>query len=301
MTLVQARAPGITKGTTVTAATPPSAHPVESPLSATLEEYFRVKTSCDVAGTMSWFSRDLATYTDATLGWDVDSFDALQAIFEQYMPNWGPSGRSYSTRILSNEHSALIHMVDTPELFGGELRILAAVDFADGEIIRWVDYWDATPFDPDLYLQMRTPANAFPADLKDDVVSSQAAPELTAAATALQSAFSAADVEATAALLHTDVVVEDMTLRTRLLGRIEAVGYLARLAAAPYGRGSVLRHIVGGPHGGGFEWTAASGLAGITAIEIDDHGLITRVTSVYDGRQIPDDRRADLLGATFAP
>jgi hypothetical protein len=31
-------------------------------------------------------------------------------------------------------------MVDTPELFGGELRILAAVDFADGKIIRWVDY-----------------------------------------------------------------------------------------------------------------------------------------------------------------
>ena len=34
-------------------------------------------------------------------------------------------------------------MVDTPELFGGELRILAAVDFRDGKIVRWVDYWDA--------------------------------------------------------------------------------------------------------------------------------------------------------------
>jgi hypothetical protein len=275
--------------------------PVESPLTEPLESFFRIKTSCDVAATMSWFSRDIATYTDATLGWDVDSFDALQAVFEQYMPNWGPPARSYSTRILSNEHGALIHMVDTPELFGGELRILAAVDFADGKIIRWVDYWDATPFDADLYTQMRTPDDAFPSDLKDDVVATQAAPEVVAAATALQSAFSAGDADAASALLHTDVVFEDMTLRTRLLGGIETAGYLTRvLDDAPYGRASVLRHVVGGRHGGGFEWTAADGLVGISAIELDADGLITRVTSVYDGRQLPTERRTALLGATFA-
>ena len=82
----------------------------------------------------------MAAYIDATLGWDFDSYDALQAVFAQYMPNWAPPARSYSPAILSNETSALVHMVDTPELFGGELRILAAVDFADGKIIRWVDY-----------------------------------------------------------------------------------------------------------------------------------------------------------------
>lgn len=272
-----------------------------SPLAETLETFFRTKTSYDVAGTMSWFSHDLATYTDATLGWDIDSFDALQAIFEQYMPNWAPPARSYSTGILSNEHSALIHMVDTPELFGGELRILAAVDFADGSIVRWVDSWDATPFDGELYARMRTPADAFPTDLKDGVVATQAAPEVVTAATALQSAFAAGDAAAASSLLHTDVVLEDMTLRTRLLGRIEAAGYLARaLGDAPYGQGSVLRHVVGGRHGGGFEWTAADGLVGITAIELDDDGLVTRVTSVYDGRQLDAERKASLLGATFA-
>lgn len=274
---------------------------VQSPLAETLEAFFRVKTSCDVAGTMSWFSRDLATYTDATLGWDVASFDAVQAVFEQYMPNWAPPARSYATSILSNEHSALIHMVDTPELFGGELRILAAVDFADGKIVRWVDYWDATPFDADLYAQMRTPAEAFPSDLKDDVVATQAAPEVVAAATKLHSAFSTGDAEAASTLLHTDVVFEDMTLRTRLLGGIETAGYLARvLDDAPYGRGSVLRHVVGGRRGGGLEWTAAEGLVGISAIEFDADGFITRVTSVYDGRQLPVGRRAALLDATFA-
>jgi hypothetical protein len=273
----------------------------ESPLTETMEDFFRIKTSCDVAGTMSFFSPDLVTYTDATLGWDIDSFKALQSIFEQYMPNWSPPASSYFTALFSNEHSALIHMVDTPELFGGELRILAAVDFAGGKVVRWVDYWDATPFDSDLYAQLRTPADVFPTDLKDGAVATQAAHELVAAATALHTAFTAGDAGAAAALMHTDVVLEDMTLRTRLVGRIETVSYLSRvLADVPYGRGSRMRHVVGGRNGGGFEWSAADGLAGILAVELDADGLITRVTSVYDGRQVPIQRRAALLNATFA-
>jgi hypothetical protein len=276
-------------------------NPVESPLAERMEDFFRTKTSCDVAGTMSFFSSDLVTYTDATLGWNIDSFDSLQAIFEQYMPHWGPPARSYSTGVFSNEHSALICMVDTPELFGGELRILAAVDFSDGKIVRWVDYWDATPFDADLYAQMRTPAEVFPTDLKDDVVATQAAPEVVAAAAALQSAFAAGDAGAAASLLHTDVALVDMTMRTRLLGRIETSAYLARvLANVPYGMGSALRHVVGGRRGGGFEWTAGDGLLGVTGIELDADGLITRVTSVYDGRQVPVERRTAIVDATFA-
>ena len=97
------------------------------------------------------------------------------------------------------------------------------------------------------------------------------------------------------------VILEDMTLRNRLLGRIETSAYLARaLATVPYGRGSTLRHVVGGTTGGGFEWTAPNGLVGITAIELDTEGLVSRITSVYDGRQVPRDRKAELLSKTFA-
>ncbi|HLM88327.1 MAG TPA: hypothetical protein VK284_04740 [Streptosporangiaceae bacterium] len=110
----------------------------------------------DVEGTMSYFAPHLVTYTDATLAWDFDSFQALRNVFEQYMPGWKPPARSYTTAILSNDVSALVRMVDTPELFGGELRILAAVDFRDGKIVRWVDYWDAVPYDEQLYAQFRT-------------------------------------------------------------------------------------------------------------------------------------------------
>ena len=62
------------------------------------------------------------------------------------------------------------------------------------------------------------------------------------------------------------------------------MAYLDRaLDHAPYGRSSTLRHVVGGSNGGGFEWTAdagAAGLVGITALEHDGDGLVTRITSV---------------------
>jgi ketosteroid isomerase-like protein len=267
-----------------------------------LEEFFETKTSCDVDGTMSYFSPDLVSYIDATLGWHFDGFDALQAVFEQYMPNWAPPARSYATRILANETSALVHMVDTPELFGGELRILAAIDFADGKIVRWVDYWDSSAFDTALYGQFRTPEDAFSTDLRDGDVPTRAAPELVSAATALQAALAAGDASAARDLLHTDVVLSDMALRTQVIGALESAAYLDRvLGEVPYGRQSVLRHVVGGSRGGGFEWTSATGLVGNTALELGPDGLITGITSVYDSRQLEADHKAALMGAGFAP
>jgi len=59
-------------------------------LARTLESFFETKTGCDVDGTMAYFSPGLATYTDATLGWDLDSYEALEGIFSEYMPNWAP-------------------------------------------------------------------------------------------------------------------------------------------------------------------------------------------------------------------
>jgi hypothetical protein len=273
-----------------------------SPLAGVLDTFFETKTACNLEGTMSYFAPDMASYIDATLGWDFDGYEALKGVFAQYMPNWGPPARSYATRIMSGETSALVHMVDTPELFGGELRILAAIDFARGEIVRWVDYWDSSAFDDDLYGQFRTPADSFPTDFKDSPVPTTAARELVDTATALRQAFGAADPPAAYDLLHTDVVLVDMALRAQLIGRIEAVGYLARvLDQVPYGRSNELRHVVGGASGGGFEWTAADGLVGTTALERDADGLITSITSVYDSRQLEPARKAALIAASFAP
>jgi hypothetical protein len=253
---------------------------------------------------MSYFSPNLAAYIDATLGSASDSYDAVKAGFAMVMPTWASPARSYTTGVLSSESSALVYMVDTPELFGGELRILAAVDFADGKIIRWVDYWDASSYDADLYARWRTPAEMFPADLKDSQVPTQAAAELVAAATALHQAFQAGDARAAAGLMHADVVLEDRALRTQVIGRIEATRCLERiLGDIPYGRSSQLRHVAGGRRGGGFEWTApnAGMLAGITALELDAGGLITKIASVYDSRQLQAGRKTALITASIAP
>ena len=47
-----------------------------SPLLETFERFFRIKSAADVEGTMGFFSSGLVTYTDATLGWGLDGFEA---------------------------------------------------------------------------------------------------------------------------------------------------------------------------------------------------------------------------------
>ena len=200
---------------------------------------------------------DSTTYIDATLGWVYDSHAALRSVFEQYMPNWGPPARSYATRVLAIDASALVHMVDTPELFGGELRILAAIDLDDGRIVRWVDYWDASGFDPALYAQFRTPEELFPNDLRE--VGTRAAPELVTAATAFQAALAAGDAALPRRYCTPTSCSWTWPCAPTCSGGLGRRGYLGRVlddrAVRPV---STLRHIVGGAHGGGFEWTSAT-------------------------------------------
>lgn len=259
--------------------------------------FFAAKSKHDVAATMKHFSPELATYTDATLGWPLDGFDAVEAIFSQYMPKWPASGLSYPTRILGDTRSALVAFTDTPELFGGELRILGAVDFKDGKIVRWVDYWDSSRFDSVLYQKIRTPEDKFPTDFKEETIGLNASPAIRVVARNLQRALAQGDSDTAASMFSYDAVYEDMALRTQLQGRAEIQAYLSRvLSSAPYGKGSRLRHIVGNGLGGGFEWFGSpSGpvSAGITALELDGYGRIIRLTTVYDGRHLRDtDRRS---------
>jgi ketosteroid isomerase-like protein len=283
---------------------PPTDTASASQLHAFFGEFFAAKAAHDVDGTMAYISPDMITYTDATLGMALDSYAAVKAGFAQFMPAWAPPARSYATKILAGDQSALVHMVDTPEMFGGELRILSAVDFADGKIVRWIDYWDASAYDDGLYRQMLAPADRFPRDMQESKVATTAPAELTRAATALHKAFTAPDASAAAAGMHPDVVLTDMALRTQVIGRIETVRYLERvLGRVPYGQGSTLRHVVGGADGGGFEWTAgpdADQLVGITALELGEDGLISSITSVYDSRQIDPASKRALLAASFA-
>jgi hypothetical protein len=102
-------------------------------VAAFFKSYFTTKSEHKPVATSDHFSEAHLTYIDATLGWPFYSKKGMTDIFELYMPKWPPTGLSYPTRISGDFHSALIALTDTPQLFGGEIRILAAVDFKDGK------------------------------------------------------------------------------------------------------------------------------------------------------------------------
>ncbi len=263
--------------------------------------YFTAKSQHNPSATMSHFSTEQLTYIDAALGWLFGSHDELADLFETYMPQWPETGRSYATRILGDENSALVAFTDTPELFGSEIRILAAIDLEDGKVVRWIVYWDGRHFGGELAAQLRTPAEQFPTDLGEATVTAQAAPRITSAANNLHTAITNQDAAAAAQLFSADAVYEDMTLRTQILGRLAIERYLDRvLVAVPYGVGSTFAHVVGGEMGGGYEWKAAPAYQetvrhGITALELDAEGKITRLTTVWDGAMIADEEIAALM------
>ena len=258
------------------------------------DAYFGAKSRHDVQATMTYFSPGLLTYTDAVLGWTLDNFDSVKDVFAEAMPKWG-NGKSYPFRIIGGPDSAVVAFIDTPELFGGEIRLLGAVDFKSGKIVRWVDYWDSTGFPTDVYNKLRTPQNIFPTDFKDEGLEDNAAPEIVSAVTKFHTPLSLGTVNDIAKTLSYDVVYEDFALRAQILGRDAVVRYLSRISQiAPFAKNSSLLHVVGGKRGGGFEWRGGT-IRGITAIELNASGQIIRITNSYDGRLLPSDVHRELV------
>jgi hypothetical protein len=255
------------------------------------KSYFTAKSEHKPAATTDHFSEAHLTYIDAALGWPFYNKKGMTDIFEQFMPKWPPTGLSYPTRISGDMHSALVAFTDTPELFGGEIRILAAVDFKDGKVVRWIDYWDGRSFGAEAAAKMRTPPDKFPTNFDYDVASDGASAKIKEVAQKLSTAFAAGDVAAADALFSPDAVYADRALRVRILGK-EAIGkYLGRvLATVPYGKGSKLMHVVGSDQGGGFEWTNATGAVkrGIVAIDLNAAGQITRLDTTWDNGMMSD-------------
>ncbi|MFG2422721.1 hypothetical protein ACGFWD_27200 [Streptomyces sp. NPDC048448] len=240
------------------------------------------------------------TYIDATLGWSWYKWQDLYDLYARIMPTWPSTAASYPTRILGDATRALVSFTDTPELFGHEIRALAAVSLRHGKIVRWVDYWDGRAFTMSDIQQQRTPQDQFPTDFAFAV--GTASPTFRAVAERLGKALNAGSAEQATTLFHPDAVLEDLALHTTTTGRHSIASFLASaLPSLPYGRGVMLRHVVGHRRGGGFEWVnpASAAPRGITALELDGHGLVTRMTSVWDGSLWPADAIGALQAATI--
>jgi ketosteroid isomerase-like protein len=264
-----------------------------APAAAFFRSFFTAKTSKKIEQTHAHFHPDKTVYFDATLGWGWPSNADLKKVWEQYMPGWTAEARSYPTRILGDMTSAVVFMTDTPELFGGEIRAIGIIDFEDGKIIRWVDYWDGRAFGaalvPALLSTMRVPDDAYPHELGLSTVVSREG-KIAEAARSLAGTFADGDADRAGALFTYDAVFEDMTLRTQVRGQAAITRYLRRaLPSLPYARAAV-RHVVGNDQGGGYEW-GTSGHAvprGAAALELSPDGKITHFTAVWDGTLLDD-------------
>jgi len=255
------------------------------------KSYFTAKSEHKPAPTTDHFSEAHLTYIDAALGWPFYNKKGMTEIFEQFMPKWPPTGLSCPTRISGDMHSAVVAFTDTPELFGGEIRILAAIDFKDGKVVRWIDYWDGRSFGAEAAAKMRTPPDKFPTNFDYDVASEGASAKIKDVSQKLAAAFAAGDAAAADALFSNDAVYLDRALRARILGK-EAIGkYLGRvLATVPYGKGSKLMHVVGSDQGGGLEWTndGSAVKRGIVAIDLNSAGQIERLDTTWDNGVMSD-------------
>ena len=267
--------------------------------------FFATKSRHDVHATMEFISRDLSVYADATLGWELNGYDALKEVWAQYMPTWG-EGRSYPTRILGEVNggtgSVMVEFTDTPELFGGDLRVLGAVDVVDGKITRWADYWDSAAYDGKRFEKIkRTPVDP-PLALRSKPAATSA--RIRDVASKFVEMLSGGNTAGAATLFSYDGVFEDRSLNTSIVGFPAIKRYLARVNhTSPFGRGVKLGHVVGGEAGGGFEWASSSSSVrtGAAALSINTEGQITRASIVYDSRNLSAASRSELAALTLEP
>lgn len=265
-----------------------------------LHTFFTAKSQHNPSMLMNHFSEGSTAYIDATLGWASGDYKAVGDMFGQYMPTWPKTALSYPTRIHGDEHSALVEFVDTPELFGGEIRALGVVDFKNGKVVRWVDYWESRTFGAAAAATLRAPADKFP-DMRYNIPGDGASGKITSVSTQLSDALHAEDSAAASALFSNDAVYEDMALHTMIRGKIAIGSYLRRVVGkAPFGKGARLVHVVGSDQGGGYEWVNEQGAVhrGVTAIDLDRDGKIVRLVTTWDNGVMSDgDYQALLLAA----
>lgn len=253
--------------------------------------YYTTKSLHDIDIWLDFFHPTEVVFFDTTAYQSFLNRSTVEKEIPKLAATWHSDGRSYPFQILGNTAGAILHTVDTPGLFGAEVRIMSAIDFRDGKITRQVDYWDARR---NPLLPGRLPESPVPLNLGLDTVDERAAPEMDKVAHQLNEALATGDATAAAALFSNDAVFEDFTLRTRQEGQLAIGRYLQRiLPKIPYGVGATLLHVLGSARGGGYEWrphnaSNHSVRNGITSLELDESGAIVQLTTIWDGSLMSD-------------
>ena len=140
--------------------------------------YYQAKTDKNLDWQMSFFSRKQFTCIDGIPGWHWYTWQAMREALAGWYPTWPKDSASYPTRILGDTTSAILIFTDTPGMFGpGQVRNYGAVNFGpDGEIERWVDYWDARQFGVATWEKEEEPPGQWPTDFRESTVGETASP-----------------------------------------------------------------------------------------------------------------------------
>ncbi|KAI0856684.1 hypothetical protein F4860DRAFT_492008 [Xylaria cubensis] len=266
-----------------------------------LTRYYTAKSLYRVDEWAGFFDPNLAVYADTTLGLvapqpGVNKF--LHDIVEQY---WQPNGTSYPLKIIGDTDGAVVVFVNTPQLFGAEIRVITSLDFKDGKVLRQVDHWDGRRNPAS---DGRVPDDQYPEDFAYELSLNKTNHLFGSVVQKFHAAVSAANTSLATSLLSYDAVLEDYSLRVRIEGRLAIGRYFDRaLKSVPYGAGSSLRHMVGSAQGGGYEWVenSATRRTGITAIELNSDGLITQITTIWDTVKTTEQGLQELMELSLEP
>ncbi len=256
-----------------------------------LTRYFRDKSAADPDRTMAHFDRAGMTYIDASLGWVFPDWQSLHDLFAQYMPQWPAGAASYATRIIGDENSAMVHFTDTAGMFGAsEIRVIGAVSFRRGKIVRWIDYWDGRHYGVDALDSARVPDDQFPRDFREagEPVSGAMKQVVTGLTRALRTG------GPTAGFFAPDAVLEDLPSHIGVVGPRSIGSFLATAKLPFIGPDVRVRHV----SSGGYEWTTGGVFpTGVTSIELDQWGGISRLSSMWNGARLSPEAMLDLAKA----
>lgn len=255
-------------------------------LSAFLYDYYSAKSAHNITSYMTFFDPTQASYTDVSLGVQFRNGTAMRDGFTEVFARMQPKSVAYPLQVVGDmDTGAIVASVDTPGMYGAEVRLLSVFDFKEGKIARVLDLWDGrkTPM-----IDGRGQDEYFD-NLGLDGVHSTPDPGMQATVSKLNALLAKGDAAGAQALFSYNAVLEDMTLRARLMGQLAIGRYLERaIDRLPYGAGTTLRHVVGKGNGGGYEWKSKQGrgIYGLSLLELDEAGLIKRYVALWDGSRV---------------
>ena len=215
-------------------------------------------------------------------------------------PQWPPNALSYLLAIFGDDYSAVVYSVNTPKLFGAELRTLSAVTIPKGTITRFVDYWNRhqNPLKAGA-----APDSDYPTNLGLKGGQDLDMAVYNATAWKLGSALGNADIGAAARMFSYDATLTDLTLNLRQHGQLAIAAYLRTILQMPWGSGSMIRNVLGESKGGGYEWRTGGISAvrnGIVSLAYNAEGNVTSMMVMWDGSRLDTTSLVDFLGQSIA-